>query len=572
MASEITIMTVSPLETPGKMRRYASLDAQRGIAALLLVVFHVKGIPKLEISDEIGRIVGFFGAGVPLFYALSAFSLMVGYHDKLQSPEGLLHFYIRRVFRILPLFYTLLIFWLFIRKFYFNAETNFALMSLNYFCVFGLIPGQHEGLVWASWSIGVEMLFYIIFPLALIASRTLVSSFIVFLATLAISISSQEVLTVLKDSAPSFSYMAISTQIVFFGAGLFAYRLGEFLRNKISGYTRTKQRVCAEAIFLSGIAFVLLYWLTPIASWAGGFYLGTQMLAFSWILILSPVLIHGQLSTLAIRPLERAGKISFSLYLLNPPVIYFLSKSGLFEAIYAHFAISNIAFGICLLITLSVLWILSEITFCFIEKKGILSGNILLEKSELLKDNKNPKLKTNFFLANLKLLVFLAVLPWLTWWALRLVAKEKLHAETVVTQSIKPETDKLLTKKLWESLSPQDAVMANENLKLLENGIRIHPGGNPKSATFLIAGKFKNVQLVCFINELPASALLDSKAARAAVEIFIDGKSQSRRLVDSQTNQTYQLDLTNIKEFKVVVDCANESANWDWVNIGLEKL
>ena len=149
--------------------------------------------------------------------------------------------------------------------------------------------------------------------------------------------------------------------------------------------------------------------------------------------------------------------------------------------------------------------------------------------------------------------------------------KTNEQSKPIIAQSLKPKTDKLLTKKLWESLSPQDAVTANENLKLLENRIRIHPGGNPKSATFLIAGKFKNVQLVCFINELPASALLDPKAARAAVEIFSDGKSQSRRLVDSNTNQTFNLNLTTVKKLMVVVDCANGYANWDWVNIGLEK-
>lgn len=226
MASEISSMSMLTPDTFPKMKRYVGLDSLRGIAPLLLVVLHVKGIPKLEVSDEIGRIVGFFGAGVPLFYALSAFSLMVGYHEKLQSPGGLLHFYIRRIFRILPLFYTLLVFWVFVRKFYFNAETNFFLMSLNYLCVFGLIPGQQEGLVWASWSFGVEMLFYIIFPLALIASRTLVSSFIVFLATLVISVSSQNVLTAFNDVAPTFSYMAISTQIVFFGAGFLRIGLG----------------------------------------------------------------------------------------------------------------------------------------------------------------------------------------------------------------------------------------------------------------------------------------------------------------------------------------------------------
>jgi len=358
LASEITIMTVSPLETPQKTKRYASLDALRGIAALLLVVFHVKGIPKLEVSDEIGRIVGFFGAGVPLFYALSAFSLMVGYHEKLQSPGGLLHFYIRRIFRILPLFYTLLVFWVFVRKFYFNAETNFSLMALNYLCVFGLIPGQHEGLVWASWSIGVEMLFYIIFPLALIASRTLVSSFIVFLATLVISVSSQNVLTAFKDVAPTFSYMAISTQIVFFGAGFFAYRFGECMANMVSEFSQAARQICADVIFMSGIVFLLLYWLTPLAVWAQKLHLGTAVLAVAWILMLSPVFINGKIKTLTIHSLEQAGKMSFSLYLLNPPIIFFMSQTGLFKKIYANLSSPNAAFAACLIITLSVLCII----------------------------------------------------------------------------------------------------------------------------------------------------------------------------------------------------------------------
>jgi peptidoglycan/LPS O-acetylase OafA/YrhL len=130
-----------------QLKRFHALDSLRGIAALLLVIYHVQGIPKLEITGAVAHFVKFFGAGVPLFYALSAFSLMIGYRDRLNTSGGLSHFYIRRVFRILPLFYAVLIFWLFVREFYFNAETSFTLMVINYLCVFWLIPGQHEGIV-----------------------------------------------------------------------------------------------------------------------------------------------------------------------------------------------------------------------------------------------------------------------------------------------------------------------------------------------------------------------------------------------------------------------------------------
>jgi peptidoglycan/LPS O-acetylase OafA/YrhL len=552
-----------------KRMRFNSLDSLRGIAALLIVVFHVQGIPRLEVTGGFAEIITHFGAGVPLFYALSAFSLMIGYSERLESPGGLKHFYIRRIFRILPLFYGLLIFWILVRNFYFQAETSFTAFVLNYLCVLGLIPGQHEGLVWASWSIGVEMLFYLIFPLALIISRTLASSFIVFLATVAISVASQDALSPLADKAPSFPYMAISTQIVFFGAGLFAYRLGEYLAARTSESSETMRRTFAEVIVISGIGFLLAYWMTPLSVWAGRIHLGVQMLAFAWVLLLAPVLVQGRLNTISIRPLERAGKISFSLYLLNPPIIFFLSQTGVFKKIYGLFTIPNVAFVICLVVSLCLLYIFSKITYYFIEEKGILLGNELLAQINADKGNETGVSRTPLISMNNKLIISFAALPFLVWCVVTLVTNTS-HNKDVSGQSIKPKIEHVSTQKLWKCLSPQDLLTADDNLKLLENGIRIHPGGNPKTATFLVDGKFKQVELVSFIDVLPQSALSNVEAATAGVEVFLDDKSQGRRLVTRNIDQTFILDLTQTKVLKIVVDCANGTAAWDWVNIGIK--
>ena len=550
-------------------KRFNSLDSLRGIAALLLVIYHVQGIPKLEITGWVAYFVKFFGAGVPLFYALSAFSLMIGYRDRLNSSGGLAHFYIRRVFRILPLFYTLLIFWLLIREFYFNAQTSFPILVLNYFCVFGLVPVQHEGIVWASWSIGVEMLFYMVFPLLLLASRTLLSSLLVFLATLAISVASQEFLGSLKDKAPSFAYMAISTQIVFFGAGLFAYRLGEFSAAKISIFSEKRRHYIAEAIFLGGIALLFLYWLTPMASWAGKLHLGSQVLAFAWIFMLAPVLVHGQLKTLAIRPLERAGKISFSLYLLNPPVIFFLSQAGFFKFVYSTFPMPNVAFGICLLLTLCVLWILSELTYHLIEEKGILLGNNLLSESKAQASSDGPQLKPALHSRNTKIIFLLAALPWLFWWGLTMVPPSA-QGKQASGQSTKPQIDAAQTKALFASLA-RKSLGSTLDIENRPAGIFIHPGGEPTEAVFDIAGKFQTIRLVGFITQLPPSGLADPQAGTTGLEIFVDGQSQGRRPVDRLTNQTFSLDLTKAKELRVVVDCANGTANWDHFYLGVAK-
>jgi hypothetical protein len=409
-----------------------------------------------------------------------------------------------------------------------------------------------------------------IFPLALIISRTLASSFIVFLATVAISVASQEALSPLADKAPSFPYMAISTQIVFFGAGLFAYRIGEYLAARTSESSETMRRVFAESIIISGIGFLIVYWMTPLSLWAGRYHLGVQLLAFAWVLLLAPVLVQGQLKTISIRPLERVGKISFSLYLLNPPVIFFLSQTGLFKNIYASISIPNIAFLICLVVSLCLLYIFSEITYYFVEKKGILSGNDLLAQINANKGNEYYVSRMPLIIMNNKFIIFFACLPLLVWCVVALVPNNSKN-KNVYGQSIKPKIEQVSTQRLWKCLSPQDLLTADDNLKLLENGIRIHPGGNPKTGTFLVDGKFKKVELVSFINELPKSALSNEEAATAGVEVFLDDKSQGRRLVTRNIDQTFILDLTNTKILKVVVDCANGTAAWDWVNIAIGK-
>ena len=66
---------------------------------------------------------------------------------------------------------------------------------------------------------------------------------------------------------------------------------------------------------------------------------------------------------------------------------------------------------------------------------------------------------------------------------------------------------------------------------------------------------------MAFITELPDSGLTDPMAGTAGIELFVDEKSIGRRSVDRLPNQSFLVDLTQAKELKVVVDCANENEN-----------
>ena len=148
------------------MGRLHFLDALRGLAALSVVAFHLIHIaaPPLEKASGFLQQPATFGAtGVYLFFVISGFSLemTMGRHQTARSP--LLSYTISRIFRILPLFYVLIIlWWIYIHSY--GGFVSSKTLALNFGCLFNIFPGKQEGIVAASWTIGVEMLFYAAFP------------------------------------------------------------------------------------------------------------------------------------------------------------------------------------------------------------------------------------------------------------------------------------------------------------------------------------------------------------------------------------------------------------------------
>ena len=94
-------------------------------------------------------------------------------------------------------------------------------IALNLTLLFGLVPGKHESIVWAGWSIGIEILFYIVFPLMalLLTSR---ASAVVACCVSAV-ISSMEYRALLGLNVGSYAYMNLITQLPFFISGILAY-------------------------------------------------------------------------------------------------------------------------------------------------------------------------------------------------------------------------------------------------------------------------------------------------------------------------------------------------------------
>ena len=153
-----------------KQSHYPALDGLRGVAILLVVVYHN--------FDFAGYF--FFGwLGVDLFFVLSGFLITDILLKTLDKPGFLRNFYTRRVLRIFPLYYLTLFIILIILplfkslhidlSYYQTNQVWFWAYLQNWLFIFN--PQHGSKMLLHFWSLGVEEQFYLIWPLTILLIR-----------------------------------------------------------------------------------------------------------------------------------------------------------------------------------------------------------------------------------------------------------------------------------------------------------------------------------------------------------------------------------------------------------------
>jgi peptidoglycan/LPS O-acetylase OafA/YrhL len=159
-------------------RRIPELDGLRGVAILMVISFHYINNQLLAASQPVGKWLAFatsFGwVGVDLFFILSGFLIGTILISNSGSSNYFKTFFIRRLVRIVPNFYLLLVVWFLvaslpsIRDNYFLAG-NMVIPLWSYFLlVNNIFMAVYDNLgnsaLSITWSIGIEEQFYIVFP------------------------------------------------------------------------------------------------------------------------------------------------------------------------------------------------------------------------------------------------------------------------------------------------------------------------------------------------------------------------------------------------------------------------
>lgn len=136
-----------------------TVDAARGVMALIVMAYHIL---EREAVVEVERAAYY---AVYSFFVISGFSLHIAYRDKLATAAGIQSYLIKRFFRIAPLFYVALLLRLLLVPLPSNPLSS---ILVNLSLAFGFADAGALSLINGGWSIGIEMVFYVIFPVMML--------------------------------------------------------------------------------------------------------------------------------------------------------------------------------------------------------------------------------------------------------------------------------------------------------------------------------------------------------------------------------------------------------------------
>ena len=364
--------------TSPRVPKLAYIDALRGYAVLLVITSHVGGM-LAELPYPVKKLTNFGWSGVQLFFLLSCVTLLLSWHaDLARGTASLPRFWLRRFFRIAPMYYLA-------AAIYFVAEppasgfdfsqllASLAFVNAWHPALIPTIPG-HWQVVPGGWSIGVEMNFYLLFPVIVASVRSMRAA-VIFAAMSLLAGSAANVMMAgqLQGAYPhagieNFLYFWLPDQVVVFALGTVLYQaLGLLTTRRFSGLADFLRRRSTLVVLACVVASVMAANLaTPHRL---PLLLPTHVVASLIYMVLVATLANAPASPFVNEVACSFGKVSFSAYLLHFFVLHRLCV--LMPAVFDRSATGWHAILVCAALwatTVPITYGLSKISFQLVEQ------------------------------------------------------------------------------------------------------------------------------------------------------------------------------------------------------------
>lgn len=336
-----------------KEARVAELDGMRALAILLVVAWHYLGVPGGPESMR-WRIFWIGHTGVDLFFVLSGYLITGILLRNAGASNYFSTFYLRRSFRILPIYFGMVAIYLVGRQFDGGMKVLFDGTLPWWSYILGIqniwmTIQQTFGATWlgATWSLAVEEQFYLLFPLVvyLTSPRTLLRILIALLVLCPIG---RTIAFSLGDQFGSYVLMPLRADILAIGA-LIAWL-------EIFGSVSPLMRTAVRIVFWLATCFF------PTFVWFFGqsnFHMAVWGRSYLVVLFGSMIfmVLNSRGATLLTPLRSRAAgffaRISYALYLVHSPVLvltFALVHSAPDHAIRGGILLTACAFAIAVLI------------------------------------------------------------------------------------------------------------------------------------------------------------------------------------------------------------------------------
>lgn len=292
------------------MRYFLSIQYLRGVAAAMVVIYHV-GLFLPVWSFEKGN------AGVDIFFVISGFVMYLSGRE-LSARAFLAH----RIVRIVPLYWlatgvTLLVLgW---------SETNLADLFRSLLFIAYDNPGNQppvSPILSVGWTLNLEMMFYVVFAAVLWVARGALLPLVVGIMVVMAGLGSA-----LPDLGPVLNFYTTGI-IVEFALGLI------LAHGVVNGWFRVPP---GPGLVLVAAGVLLLIWQLPIGMRLARYGL-PALLIVSGALAMEP-----RLKQVPFRPGLVAGDISYALYLSHILTIHLIH-----DLVYAHDIPVGVGFGIAI--------------------------------------------------------------------------------------------------------------------------------------------------------------------------------------------------------------------------------
>ncbi|HPT37004.1 MAG TPA: acyltransferase [Methanothrix sp.] len=369
------------------------IDALRGIAALCIFIYHIYGTIggitgwsyPVHILPE--RFIDLTLAGIPLFFIISAFTLYLSLDAKSGEKRRSAKFYLRRFFRIAPLFYILLIYVLLDDLILQKGTVSWLEALANFTFTFNLVPYYSSSLFSDGWTVGVEMLFYLILPLIFMRVNNIWRSFILFIGIYWISVACRMFLgTIVGEDimmSTNYDFYNFFHWAYIFPAGIICYMIYKSYLPKLRDEYRTP--IALGMMLLSLIIlfifinnYPLSMALYEIYEPLGGLTSLQSMSTVAFVLLVLSLSLHSN-RFIVNRFTRFLGMISYSLYLVHPFLVDALKPT--YGYIYDHTLYStDLSLLSCIFLTSLIALPASLLIYHLIESPGIKLGKKVISR------------------------------------------------------------------------------------------------------------------------------------------------------------------------------------------------